>query len=188
MIERPMLAATVKVGDFNNVEWPVLASPKIDGIRCLIHPTLGPVTRTFKPIPNVYIRTMLERIAKGSYLDGELVAVNKQGVIDFNGTQSAPWPVGDNLIPILFFEPFRNGHYKLSLQVTEGIPELAGVSQRLVARYRLCGLEMLPAIFGTVVGIASLVIGGIIFLVFYFNIDRSVENTSSEEPSTEASQ
>ena len=89
MIERPMLAGTVTVNDFEKVVWPVLASPKIDGIRCLIHPTLGPVSRTFKPIANRHIHRTLQRYAGVSYLDGEIAALNEEGVIDFNGTQSA---------------------------------------------------------------------------------------------------
>ncbi|KKL60017.1 hypothetical protein LCGC14_2209470, partial [marine sediment metagenome] len=58
-IERPMLAATVAYDDLEKVEWPVLCSPKIDGIRCLIHPELGPVTRSFKPLPNEHVRERL---------------------------------------------------------------------------------------------------------------------------------
>lgn len=89
MITRPMLAGTVTVSDFEKVEWPALASPKVDGIRCLIHPELGPVSRTFKPIANVHIRETLQKLVGMSQLDGELVALNDEGLIDFNGTQSA---------------------------------------------------------------------------------------------------
>jgi len=89
IITRPMLAATVEVESFDKIKWPVLASPKIDGIRCLIHPTLGPVSRTFKPIANVYVREYLDEYCRGSHVDGELYAVNEDGTADFNATQSA---------------------------------------------------------------------------------------------------
>jgi len=89
-IERPMLAATVAYDDLEKVEWPVLCSPKIDGIRCLIHPELGPVTRSFKPLPNEHVRERLLIYAGHSYLDGELVSVDNKGtILTFNQTQSA---------------------------------------------------------------------------------------------------
>lgn len=91
-IERPMLAATVSYDDLEKVEWPVLCSPKVDGIRCLIHPDLGPVTRSFKKLPNEYVREQLLIHAGHSYLDGELVAVNAQwrgDILSYNQTQSA---------------------------------------------------------------------------------------------------
>lgn len=48
-----------------------LVSPKYDGWRCVIHPELGPVSNTLKPIRNTYTR---EWLAKHSpkWLDGEL--------------------------------------------------------------------------------------------------------------------
>lgn len=57
MIKRPMLAATVE--DMEALRYPLLASPKLDGIRCLIIAGKA-LTRSFKPIPNNYIRYMLE--------------------------------------------------------------------------------------------------------------------------------
>ena len=66
---RPLLAANAPK-DFSKIEYPVYASPKIDGVRCLIHPVLGPVTRSLKPIPNKPLRFMLEKLPPG--LDGEL--------------------------------------------------------------------------------------------------------------------
>ncbi|MFM9996783.1 MAG: hypothetical protein ACKVU4_13400 [Phycisphaerales bacterium] len=40
--------------------------------------------------------------------------------------------------------PFREGRYRLTVDVAAGAPALSGVAQRLVARYELCGLERLP--------------------------------------------
>mgnify|MGYP006263262291 CR=1 FL=1 len=52
MITQPMLAGTLE--SLADVRYPVYATPKIDGIRCI---KVGgrALTRTFKPIPNVYI-------------------------------------------------------------------------------------------------------------------------------------
>ena len=54
-ISRPMLAASaVREQELiDHMPTQVLASPKLDGIRVLLHPELGPVTRRFKPLPIV---------------------------------------------------------------------------------------------------------------------------------------
>lgn len=75
---RPMLSA--KFGDtdvaledsLSRLHYPLLASPKLDGIRVVCHPQLGPVTRTLKPVPNHHIRTLLS-IPILNYLDGEVI-------------------------------------------------------------------------------------------------------------------
>ena len=91
MISKPMKAATVHSHEFDKIEWPVLTSPKLDGIRCLIHPELGPVTISFKEVPNRYIHSELVRMAvAGAALDGELIAIDEHGeALTFNETQSA---------------------------------------------------------------------------------------------------
>ena len=63
-----MLAATLK--KHYVVEFPVLATPKIDGIRALkIDGVL--VSRAFKPIPNSQIRSILEKLLPDG-ADGEI--------------------------------------------------------------------------------------------------------------------
>lgn len=90
MIERPMLAATVAYDTLEKVEWPAMCSPKIDGIRCLMHPELGPITRSFKTLPNVHVFNGLQGRVGGSHFDGELIAVDRGGnVLPYNATQSA---------------------------------------------------------------------------------------------------
>ena len=65
---------------------PMYGSRKLDGIRTLTHPELGPVTRTFESVPNDHIRAILGDLPHG--LDGEVVTFNKAGVInDFNTIQ-----------------------------------------------------------------------------------------------------
>lgn len=51
-----------------------LVSPKYDGWRCVIHPTLGPVSNTLKPIANEYTRNWLKMNCP-SWLDGELCVI-----------------------------------------------------------------------------------------------------------------
>lgn len=71
IITRPMLAASETV-DKNKLKFPLMASPKFDGIRCL---KLGgrALARSLKPIPNQHIRETLERDCPEG-LDGEAMA------------------------------------------------------------------------------------------------------------------
>src|SRR5690606_37971657 len=54
------------------VKFPVVVQPKLDGIRCIIHPQFGPVSRTLKPIPNKHIRDTLQALDI-PYMDGEIL-------------------------------------------------------------------------------------------------------------------
>jgi len=65
---KPMLAAAVE--DVATLRYPLVATPKIDGIRCVIWE--GRVlARSLKPIPNVFVRESLAGAPEG--LDGELI-------------------------------------------------------------------------------------------------------------------
>jgi DNA ligase-1 len=63
-----MLAGKLEALD--QVRYPVWATPKLDGIRCLIVNGVA-VSRKLKPIPNRYIREKLAGLPEG--LDGELI-------------------------------------------------------------------------------------------------------------------
>lgn len=69
MITQPMLAAKKPV--LENIKFPVLATPKIDGIRCLKLNGKA-ISRSFKPIPNHHIRSLIEQIPYDG-LDGEII-------------------------------------------------------------------------------------------------------------------
>ena len=69
MITRPLLAATLE--DVTTLQFPVLATPKLDGIRVLKVDGKA-VTRKFKPIPNTYIRGLLEKHLPDG-IDGEIM-------------------------------------------------------------------------------------------------------------------
>jgi len=68
---KPMLAGTLK--SLSDIKYPVICTPKLDGIRCLIINGL-PVTRSLKPIPNRYIHSKLSGLPEG--LDGEIMLRN----------------------------------------------------------------------------------------------------------------
>ena len=79
---KPLLAYTVKNPDA--LQFPVLVSPKLDGIRCVIHND-QPVSRTLKPIPNRFIQSEL-----GFYppFDGELMVGDPLDPAAFNKSTS----------------------------------------------------------------------------------------------------
>lgn len=79
---KPMLACST-IPSVALLDYPVMASPKLDGIRCLIVDG-KPVSRTLKPIPNKHVQKVLSALNLPS-LDGELML--KSG--DFNNVQSA---------------------------------------------------------------------------------------------------
>jgi DNA ligase-1 len=58
--------------DTMTLPYPVAATPKLDGIRCLVDNKDQCVSRTLKPIPNAYIRKVLSRSAYRGF-DGELI-------------------------------------------------------------------------------------------------------------------
>lgn len=98
--------------------------------------------------------------------DGEVV---REGEVCFDETSStAPLSQGiihGGAIQLAYFHPFDRGTYRFNCTVVTGAPGLAGIDQRLVCHYLPCGFEMLPVIFGTITGIAALVIAGVILLV-----------------------
>jgi len=76
MIKKPMLAATLEPEDLKTVIYPILCTPKLDGIRCLKNEGKA-VTRKFKPVPNTFIRTHIEKFALEGF-DGEIIIEGKE--------------------------------------------------------------------------------------------------------------
>lgn len=73
MITKPMLAG--KCTDKGKIQFPVLATPKLDGVRCLVINGQA-ISRKFKPIPNPYIREEIEKYFPDG-CDGELMIPGK---------------------------------------------------------------------------------------------------------------
>lgn len=78
---KPMLAASV-VPALDEINYPIMASPKLDGIRC-VTPNGYICSRNMKPIPNKHVRDTLQALSV-TELDGELMVDG-----DFNSVQSA---------------------------------------------------------------------------------------------------
>lgn len=81
LIKKPMLAVTCE--DKTLIKFPVLCTPKLDGIRCLVIDGQA-VSRKFKPIPNNYIRENIRKYCPEG-LDGEIMIPNAT----FNEVSSA---------------------------------------------------------------------------------------------------
>lgn len=70
MITKPMKAPSEGIEDLEAVNYPVICSPKLDGIRCLkIDGQLR--SSSFKPIPNRYVNKILTPMIPDN-IDGEL--------------------------------------------------------------------------------------------------------------------
>jgi DNA ligase-1 len=65
---KPMLATAIE--DTSTLKFPVLASIKLDGIRCTMQNGML-LSRTLKPIPNKNVQKMFARLPEG--IDGELI-------------------------------------------------------------------------------------------------------------------
>lgn len=68
---KPMLAGKCENPE-TDLTWPVLCTPKLDGIRCLIGPDGIARSRTWKPISNPHVQARLDKLECPG-LDGELM-------------------------------------------------------------------------------------------------------------------
>ena len=80
---KPLLATAV---DLDKLRFPILVSPKLDGIRCIIIDGEA-VSRRLKPIPNLYIREKIREAKLPEHFDGELLL--RDWTADYNDVQSA---------------------------------------------------------------------------------------------------
>lgn len=91
-ISRPMLASSMENSkgeqmSFSDLTYPLGASIKLDGIRCL-RVNGKTLSRSFKPIPNKYVQKVMDQLTVDN-LDGELVTYNADGSVrSFNEIQS----------------------------------------------------------------------------------------------------
>ena len=80
---KPTLAVAA---DFAKIQYPVYASPKLDGIRCSIVDG-RPLSRTLKQIPNKFINSCLSQ-SNLTGLDGELIVGSPTSPTCFNESTS----------------------------------------------------------------------------------------------------
>lgn len=109
---RPMLAASFKDiydirPELNNLSYPILASPKIDGIRFLRPGNDGARSRSWKLLPNKKLQRLVEN-EHFAWLDGEVIVGEDAAAPGlFNRTQSAVMTADDQSpLTIFIFDHF----------------------------------------------------------------------------------
>ena len=87
---KPLLSATLEHSLIQHLNYPLIGSPKLDGIRCIIHGGQA-VSRNLKPFRNQHVQDCLHNLPEG--LDGELIVgePNVGNVLNrtFSGVMSA---------------------------------------------------------------------------------------------------
>lgn len=114
---KPMLAAATN-GHF--LKYPMLLSPKLDGIRCLIIDGVA-VGRSLKPLPNKYVQKIFGRPELNG-LDGELVVGQPTAKEVFQATSSGVMSI--------------EGEPEVSFWVFDDFSESGGFQHRLSAARR----------------------------------------------------
>lgn len=110
---KPMLAAQA---DLIKLQYPVLASPKLDGVRCLIVKGVA-VSRSFKPIPNEWVQKCFAR-PEFNGLDGELIVGDSTAKDVFQQTTSGVMSVeGRPQVRLLVFDDMsHSGPFHMRLK------------------------------------------------------------------------
>lgn len=138
---KPMLAAPVD--DLARLRYPVLASPKLDGIRCIVFGGVA-MSRSLKPIPNRHVQKVLSQSTAYEGLDGELIVGDptakdvfqrtSSGVMTVEGTPDFQYHVFDKH----YFQTGKVGEdgFKARLQVamhiTRGCKHMSSVPHTLL--------------------------------------------------------
>ena len=107
MIRKPMLAAKTPEGfTFDAIKFPVLASPKLDGVRALV--VNGVVmSRKMLPIPNKHVQKLFGK-AKYNGLDGELVVGYPTDSDCYRQTMSGVMSIeGEPAVTFWIFDNFK---------------------------------------------------------------------------------
>lgn len=106
---QPLLSGTVT--DLEKLRFPLIASPKLDGIRCVIVDGKA-LSRNLKPIPNKFIRNYLEGLFLDN-VDGEIMLNSSK---DFNSVQSAVMSFdGEPNFVYMIFDTIEDEPYKVRI-------------------------------------------------------------------------
>lgn len=133
---KPMLSYTVK--DVSKLNYPLLASRKLDGIRCTVQ-NGQLLSRTLKPIPNKHCQDLFGK-SEFEGLDGELIVGEpndkdvyrntNSGVMSVDGEPDVYFYVFDTL-PIEEGEDFSTRYFRI-LDKVSGENRIRAVSQHIV--------------------------------------------------------
>lgn len=123
---RPMLAASFENPQEYEAElvflnYPVLCSPKIDGIRLMKPPGSPAVSRTWKPLPNQRLQEFITLEPMFDHLDGEVVVGSDPTIPGiFNLTQSAVMTRDDSQpFSLWFFDKWEDPNKAFASRTSE---------------------------------------------------------------------
>lgn len=150
MTFKPLLAASTDGEDLSKLVFPLFWSPKLDGIRTLIHSD-GPVSRKIKLLPNEKLRAFLGRFDLAG-MDGEMIYGPVTDKDVFNRTQSAVMKVAGPCPTeadgkYLVFDDFTNPDLPFNerfiglFQRVEALPEEARKVIRLVPHREVANID-----------------------------------------------
>lgn len=127
---KPMLAANTK----GAIQFPVLASPKLDGVRCLIIDGKA-MGRSLKPLPNKHLQSIFGK-AELNGLDGELICGPVTGEDGFRKTTSAVMTIeGEPELTYWVFDMWN---------VDEGFATRHYQTKRMSEKYASLGIKIVP--------------------------------------------
>lgn len=120
---KPMLAATVK--DIADLRFPLLASPKIDGVRAIVRGGCV-LSRSLKPIPNYTVQEAFKHLEG---FDGELVVGSAKAKDVYRTTVSGVMSQsGSPAVRFMVFDDFREPNTPYQARIRE-IPEIFALPQ-----------------------------------------------------------
>lgn len=131
---KPMLSATLN--SVEDLTYPVLASPKLDGIRCLILEGHA-VSRNFKLIPNISIQHALNHAGLNG-LDGELIVGDPKAPDCYRKTNSGVMSQdGQPNWTFWVFDDFTSPHSPFNERLAGAKARIGGLSGELKKRVKL---------------------------------------------------
>lgn len=138
---KPMLSA--KLEDPTTVRFPVLASPKLDGIRCLIIAGV-PFSRNLKHIPNRHVFETLKSL-KLPALDGELIVGDPKAPDCYRRTSSGVMSRdGEPDWTFWVFDHFMDGPFEDRLREAKRVVHKLGHKRvRMVPHVKIDSVERL---------------------------------------------
>jgi DNA ligase-1 len=130
-----MLAETIT--DFSRLQYPLLASPKLDGIRA-VNLDGALVSRSLKPIPNAHVQALFGGSAT-RFFDGELICGDptaedvyrktNSAVLSQDGEPEVTWYLFDYFESAPTQSTARLSHLR---EVASGVPNCVVLDQHLV--------------------------------------------------------
>lgn len=127
MISRPMKGVALEEDQFDRLVFPLYASPKIDGFRCVLT-NEGPLTSRLSRFPNDFFDRNLSKVLPvGCLLDSEVVVGRRRGSGVLNRTSSG--------LTSKSGEP----DYTLWVFDRPGLPDRPGWYDRYMAAHDLIG-------------------------------------------------